>query len=149
MTNVETQGQTKITDNRIGNRQFAADAIAFASAEMKIRYDEKHKNTSLGPGDMAFVKLQKGYHLPGLKNARLSNQRASPFRIVEKCGSLAYKLELPTIWKVHPVFSIAMLEPAPKEADRYHRPREEGQEPIINDIVPGLRGYKIENLPNV
>lgn len=36
-----------------------------------------------------------------------------PFQIIERVGRLAYRLEIPTDWKIHLIFSIAQLEPAP------------------------------------
>ena len=40
------------------------------------------------------------------------------------------------IWKVHPIFSIAMLEPAPKGEEPYHRYKEEGQQPVVDNEDP-------------
>jgi len=34
-----------------------------------------------------------------------------PFKILEQRGELAYKLELPESWKIHPVFHVSLLEP--------------------------------------
>ena len=130
VSDVASKDQTDITDARIRARQDATDAIAFVAFDAKSRYDVSHIPLLMDPGDMAFVKLHKGYRLPGLENPKLSSQRAGPFKILERIGNLAYKLELPPIWKAHPVISIAMLEPAPKGSDPYHRPREEGQDPI-------------------
>ena len=65
-------------------------------------------------------------------------------------GNLAYKLDLPKIWRIHPVISIAMLEPAPKEEDPYQRPRQEGQPPVTDDpevMTPAeLNDYRIDQL---
>ena len=80
----DAKGQTELTDARTRNRQEAADSIAFAAADAKVRYDVRHKPVTLKPGDLAFVKLHKGYHLPGLENSKLSNQRAGPFKVLRK-----------------------------------------------------------------
>ena len=38
-------------------------------------------------------------------------------------GRLAYKLEIPTYWRVHPVFTVTMLKPSPiPDSDLYERP---------------------------
>lgn len=142
----DAKGQTELTDARTRNRQEAADSIAFAAADAKVRYDVRHKPITLEPGDLAFVKLHKGYHLPGLENSKLSNQRAGPFKVLRKYGNLAYKLDLPEIWKVHPVISVAMLEPAPKDSDPYQRPRDQGQDPVVDNEDPDQREYEIEAL---
>ena len=43
------------------------------------------------------------------------------FRVLEKIGKLAYRLELPETWEIHKIVSIAHLEPTPAEEDPYHR----------------------------
>ena len=51
-----------------------------------------------------------------LKTTRLSSKldfkRLGKFRITKKVSSHAYKLELPALMKVHPVFHVSLLEPA-------------------------------------
>ena len=58
-----------------------------------------HKLITLEPEDLVFVKLHKRHHPPGLENSKLSNQRVGPSKVLKKWGDLAYKLELPDIWK--------------------------------------------------
>ena len=72
-------------------------------------------------GDKAFIKLHKGYNIlsTALLGKKLSQQYVGPFRVMEKIGRLAYKLEIPAHWRVHPVFSVAQLEASPKETDPY------------------------------
>ena len=49
---------------------------------------------------------------------------AGPFKVTERVGRLAYKLDIPQHWRVHNVFSIAQLEPAPNpSSDPYERRR--------------------------
>ena len=147
VSNVGAKDQTDVIDTRNRNRQEAADALAFAAFDAKTRYDGKHKAMVMEVGDKAFIKLHHGYHLPGLENAKLSNQRTGPFTVLARYGKLAYELELPKVWKVHPVFSVAMLEPAPKGEDPYGRPREEGQKPIVDKDDPSVKDrYEIEKL---
>lgn len=72
------------------------------------------------------LKLYKSYSI--LSSVRMTKkliqQYVGPFQIIEKIGCLAYKLEVLTNWKVHPVFSLAQLEPTPAPSkDLFHRPR--------------------------
>ena len=74
-------------------------------------------------GDMAFIRLHKGYSLPYAKvSKKLSQQYAGPFKVIERVGRLAYRLEIPEHWSVYNVFSIAYLEPGTQSSDPYNRP---------------------------
>ena len=42
--------------------------------------------------------------------------------MLRRIGRLAYELDIPVYWRVHPVISIAMLEPIPIGLDLYKRP---------------------------
>ena len=46
----------------------------------------------------------------------------------------------------HPVISVAMLEPASKDFDPYQRPRDQGQNPVVDNEDPDQREYEIEAL---
>jgi len=102
-------------------RQEAADAMAFANISVKSRYDKLHKSLRLHAGDLVFLRLHSGYKIPGVHH-KYSNQRVGPFKILEKVGKLAYRLELPPNMHIHPVVSVAQIEPALDPADDpYHR----------------------------
>ena len=106
---------------RLIKREEADDAIAFANAMAKTRYDSMHKAVKLREGSLAYLRLHHGYSIPGV-NPKLSNQRVGPFKVLSKVGDLAYLMELPGIISIHPVISIAQLEPAPDPSeDPYHR----------------------------
>lgn len=131
----------------------AEKAIAFANAGAKTRYDKKHKPINMDVGDEAYLKLHHGYTIPGLTNRKLSPQRAGPFRILRKVGALAYKLKLPPVIKIHPVISIAQLEPAPKKPDPYGRKHttDPGLIQTKNDAttpIPDAPSYEISRILN-
>jgi len=44
-------------------------------------------------------------------SAKLDYQRAGPFRVLAKHGSASYRLDLPSTWRIHPVFHVSLLEP--------------------------------------
>ena len=103
----------------------AADALAFANMNAKHYYDKYHKPMFLKEGSFALLRLHKGYNIPA--NAaitrKLGQQYTGPFKVLRKVGNLAYELDIPTHWRVHPVFTIAMLEPSPAPgSDPYERP---------------------------
>lgn len=96
----------------------AEDAMAFANVSMKKRYDAKHKLWEPKAGDAVMLNL-KNYHVPGVTNRKLTDRRVGPFPIEEMYGKQACKLTLPKHWKIHPVISIADLEPLPDSEDPY------------------------------
>jgi hypothetical protein len=103
-------------------QQSARDTLVFAQAKMSVYYDKKHKPILLKPGDKAYISLagsmETGYHLPNTISHKLSLQRVGPFEVIRAVGRLAYEMKLPTTWKIHPVMSVAHLEPY--KEDPYH-----------------------------
>ena len=141
---------------RLIKREEADDAIAFANAMAKTRYDSTHKALNLREGSMAYLRLHHGYSIPGV-NPKLSNQRVGPFKVLKKVGNLAYQLELPDIMRIHPVISIAQLEPASDQSEdpyqRVHKPPppvEESQDDVQAkpDLTKDFKPYEVERLLN-
>ena len=75
----------------------AADAISFALANQKAHYNRKHQPFFMKVGDWAMLKLYKGYSIPSSAGVtkKLTQQYVGPFRVLEKVGRLAYKLDIP------------------------------------------------------
>ena len=136
-------------ENRFVYRKEAADATSFAAAKAKIAYDSRHQPLRFRPGEKAYLRLHHGYSLPSKPNRKLSNQRTGPFRIKRKVGRLAYELELPPKWNVHPVVSIAQLEPHPAANDPYDRERPNHPEAVEVDEMPNTdweKNYEVEKI---
>lgn len=91
--------------------------IDFVNLRMKRYYDQQHVE---GPD---LKKEEKVYLLRrNIKTKRPSNKldhlRLGPFKIEEKLGPVTYRLKLPeSMKKLHPVFHISLLEPAPNNAE--------------------------------
>ena len=128
-------------------QQAARDALVFAQAKMSIYYNKKHKPLLLKPGDKAYISLagsmETGYHLPNTISHKLSPQRVGPFQILRSVGRLAYELDIPSTWKIHPVISIAHLEP--------HKEDTYGRDPtpvpdIVDDDSSGHEEWEVEDI---
>ena len=132
-------------------RMEVADAIAFAQMSSKIYYDKKHKTIDLKEGEFALLRLHRGYKIPSsqILGPKLAQQFAGPFKIISKVGNLAYRLEIPTHWRIHPVFTIAQLEPCPDPAldpfARADRPREPDSICVEGD-TDITKSYEVERI---
>ena len=123
----------------------AAEAIATAQMAMKKFYDERHLPKSFAVGDKVYLRLHKGYSIPTVVNKKLSPQYAGPFEVLERVGRLAYRLKLPPHWEVHPVISIAHLEPYYE--DTFQRPRPDHPSTIFTEgDDDSYQSFEIERL---
>lgn len=116
-------------DQQVLFRREAADALDFANARAKLRYDRSHTHLEFKVGDKAYLRLHRGYALPDMPNKKLSNQRAGPFEIIQRVSELAYKLKLPAVMRIYPVVLIAQLEPAETD-DLFDRKRPDHPGPV-------------------
>lgn len=128
-------------------RDQAEEAIAFANAMMKTRYDESHIAKNIKVGDKVYLRLHHGYSIPGVGNKKLSYQRNGPFEVTNKISNLSFKLRLPPVMTIHPVVSIKQLEPKPEGDDPFERKLNDEPPPIVedNDVVEAPP-YEIERL---
>ena len=112
---------------------------------MKARYNSNHKPISLKEGSQVYLRLYRGYKIPGLDNCKLSHQRVGPFTVKKAVGPLAYELDLLVTMRIYPVISIAYLELLPSEEDPFDRPRPKNPPPVsaVDDDAPE---YEIERL---
>ncbi len=126
----------KNTMDPSGLRLNTADAISFTQMHTKFYYIEDHQLQFFCLGDWANICLHHGYDIPANKatGKKYEQQYVSPFRITDRVGRLAYHLNLPDQWKIHPVFSIAQLENSPDPAaDPYERLRPTELSAIITE----------------
>src|SRR6266850_865974 len=82
----------------------------------------------------------KGKHLrfPHQKT-KLNPKRYGPFKITKAISSVAYQLQLPSSWKIHPVFHASLLSPyseTPSHGPNFSRPPP--------DLIDGEAEYEVE-----
>ena len=77
------------------------------STWIKQQEDKHHSERSFEVGDWVFLRLQP-YKQMSLKQAKKDNKLSpnyyGPYKVLQKIGTVAYKLELPASSQVHPVF---------------------------------------------
>ena len=75
---------------------------------------QANKNRIKGPdikvGDKVYLN-RKNIRTQRAKN-KFDAKFVGPFTVIKKVNDVAYKLELPLHWKIHPVFHVSLLEPA-------------------------------------
>ena len=127
-------------DRRAMPRAQSKDAARHASYHMAHNYNRRHQPISFAVGDKVYLRLGQGYKLQGIAKAKLGDQRTGPFKIVERIGDLAYRLELPETWKIHPVISVAQLEVYRPD------PFERAAAPPTPVVVDGEEEHEIETI---
>jgi hypothetical protein len=80
---------------------------------MKTYLDKHRAERSFQVGEQVLLKLQP-YTMSSVANRpypKLAFKKFGPYRVLQKIGSVAYKLELPVDSQVHPVFHVSRLKP--------------------------------------
>ncbi|KAG6656727.1 hypothetical protein CIPAW_04G042200 [Carya illinoinensis] len=86
---------------------------------MKKWADQKMRHAEYRIGDLVLVKILSSQHKFTRKlHKGLVRRYEGPFPIIKKIGKVSYKLDLPSKFKLHPVFHVSCLKP-------YHGDEEE------------------------
>ena len=64
----------------------AADAMALATMEQKRYYDGRHTASFLEEGDKAYLRLHRGYSVPGVRSKKTNQQPLGPFTVRRRVG---------------------------------------------------------------
>ena len=90
--------------------------IDFMNLRASVYYNKRHEDgPTLKRGEKVYL-LRRNIKTKR-PSQKLDHQKIGPFIIEEKTGSVNYRLRLPESMKrLHPVFHISLLEPAPQNA---------------------------------
>jgi hypothetical protein len=79
---------------------------------MKKFVDNKRTERVFEVGDMVYLRLQPFKHnaFNLHQSLKLTTKYYGPFRVLEKIGPAAYKIQLPTIADIHPIFNVSQLK---------------------------------------
>lgn len=89
-----------------------------AQQRMKSQADKGRTERQFNVGDFVFLRLQPYVQssLAPRAHQKLCFKFFGPYEIVDKIGSVAYKLLLPPGSSIHPVFHVLLLKPVPPSA---------------------------------
>ncbi|SJL09293.1 uncharacterized protein ARMOST_12670 [Armillaria ostoyae] len=94
-------------------------ALQKATEQMKTQYDKKKKASK-----------------------KLDNKHVGPFPILKKHRLSTYKLKLPPIWKIYPIFNETLLTPYTPPVF----PNQEQPPPPLLNIIQGKKEYDVESI---
>lgn len=85
-----------------------------AQQRMKSQADKHRSERVFAVGDLVYLKLQPYVQasLAPSSNKKLAFKFFGPYVILEKIGSVAYRLQLPDSATIHPVFHVLQLKKA-------------------------------------
>jgi hypothetical protein len=93
--------------------QIFKDNLTMAQNCMKQQADQHRSERSFELGDWLFLRLQP-YKQMSLKQDKKDNKLSpnyyGPYKVFQKIGTMAYKLELPASSQVHIVFHVSCLK---------------------------------------
>ncbi|WVZ90409.1 hypothetical protein U9M48_036715 [Paspalum notatum var. saurae] len=84
-----------------------------AQTRMKKQADKSRVERQFQIGDLVLLKLQPYVQssLAPRANQKLAFKFFGPFRVLAKCGTVAYTLQLPEHCLIHPTFHVSQLKP--------------------------------------
>jgi transposase InsO family protein len=116
-SSLNEKSKVQAVEDHIENQQqilqILKDNMTMAQNRMKQQADQHRSKRSFEVGDWVFLRVQP-YKQMSLKQAKKDNKLSpkyyGPYKVLQKIGTMAYKLELAASSRVHPVFHVSCLK---------------------------------------
>lgn len=103
----------QVIDDKEKQLQSLKHRLEQAQNRMKLQVDRQRSDREFAVGEQVLLCLQP-YTQSSVANRpfpKLAYKFFGPYKVIERIGKVAYKLELPTDSNIHPVFHISQLKP--------------------------------------
>ena len=119
----------------------ARENIQHAQTRMKRAVDRSRREETFVKGDEVVLSTQHLRNLDTHLPVKLRRRWVGPFAVQRVISPVAYRLDLPPGWKVHPTFHVGILK-------RYQRSSEfvREVEPPPPELVEGVLDYEVEGI---
>src|SRR3954463_12436004 len=127
-------------------QKVAQDTLAIAKANQEQFANKKRRDLTFSVGNQVLLST-KNIDLASQANRpsrKLKHRFIGPYTVTQQISPVAYKLDLPTTLKIHPVFHVSLLKPYQQPTDYPHRETTSPPPPeiTINDDTE----YEVEQI---
>jgi hypothetical protein len=99
---------TRMTTSMQEALSTARQCLERARRRATLNADKHRRDEQYQPGDMVLLST-RNIKFRGKKTSKLIPKYIGPFKIINKVGLVAYKLQLPDKYHLHPTFHVALL----------------------------------------
>jgi hypothetical protein len=112
LSGVSPSSVTKVLADRQLHASMLKEKLAAAQNWMKLHADKHRSDREFQIGDRVLVKLQPYVQKSVVSRPypKLAYKFYGPFKVLQKIGMVAYKLDLPVTSLIHPVFHVSQLK---------------------------------------